>query len=135
MTYDQANPAFVYSTGWKDVSSKKALNEKVIPWKPLFTPKDDVYDFVTTKQDIYMYTPRNAPRFKVLKTSLDQPDLASAETVIPEPPGATLTSLALTSKGLFYTLSFNGVREELYHLEYDGKQPEKIDTPFDASVV
>lgn len=25
VTYDQANPAFVYSTGWKDVSSKKAL--------------------------------------------------------------------------------------------------------------
>lgn len=111
------------------------LNETVIPWQPLFTPKDDVYDFVTTKQDIYMYTPRNAPRFKVLKTPLDRPDLASAETVIPEPADATLTSLALTSEGLFYTLSFNGVREELYHLEHDGKQPEKIDTPFDAGTM
>jgi prolyl oligopeptidase len=110
-------------------------NDKVIPWKTLFRPEDEVYDFSATKRDLYIFTPKNAPRFKVVKTPLDRPDLGSAETVIPEPKEATLSGLALTSKGIFFSESFNGVREELYHLDYDGKQPEKIETPYEAGTL
>ena len=112
-----------------------SFSDKVIPWKTLFRPDDEVYDFSPTKRDLYIFTPKNAPRFKVLKTSLDRPDLASAETVIPEPKEATISGLALTSKGIFFSESFNGVREELYHLDFDSKQPEKIDTPFEAGTL
>ena len=94
-----------------------------------------MYDFAATKHDLYLFTPKNAPRFKVLKTSLDRPDLGAAETVIPEPAEGTLTALALTDNGLFYTISTNGVREELYHLNYGGTQPEKIETPFEAGTM
>lgn len=110
-------------------------NEKTIPWKTLFRPEDDVYDFAATRHNLYVFTPKNAPRFKVVKTSLDRPDLATAETVIPEPKEATLSGLALTSKGIFYNESFNGVREELYHQDYDSRHPEKIETPFEAGTM
>ncbi|MBN1928283.1 MAG: S9 family peptidase [Chlorobiaceae bacterium] len=112
-----------------------AIGKHEIPWKPLFRPEDEVYDFAATKRDLYIFTPKNAPRFKVLKTALDRPDLATAETVIAEPAEGTLTSLALTDKGLFYTISTNGVREELYHQEYGGTQPERIETPFEAGTM
>jgi prolyl oligopeptidase len=120
-------------TAWyapADASGKTA-----IAWKQLFRPEDEVYDFIATQHDLYLFTPKNAPRFKVLKTSLDQPDLANAETVIPEPEEGTLTALALTDSGLFYTISTNGVREELYHLGYGSRHPEKIETPFEAGTM
>jgi len=120
-------------TAW--YAPAETCNETVIPWKTLFRPEDEVYDFSATKSELYIFTPKNAPRFKVLKTSLDHPDPAKAVTVIAEPKEATLSGLALTSKGIFYSESFNGVREELYHLNYDGGQPEKIETPFEAGTL
>lgn len=106
-----------------------------IPWKTLFRPEDEVYDFTPTRHDLYLFTPKNAPRFTVLKTPIDRPDPATAETVIPEPKEATLSGLALTKRGIFYSISVNGVREELYRLDYKGGQPEKIETPFEAGTL
>lgn len=120
-------------TAWYAPAS--AIGKETIPWKPLFRPSDDVYDFAATKHDIYIFTPKNAPRFKVVKTSLDEPDLATAETVIPEPKEATLSGMALTSNGIFYSESFNGVREELFHLSYNGTKPEEIKMPFEAGTM
>lgn len=120
-------------TAW--YADKSAIGDDEIPWKPLFRPEDEIYDFSATNHDIYLFTPKNAPRFNVLKTSLDEPDLATAETVIPEPAEGTLTSLALTDDGLFYTISTNGVQEDLYHLDYNGKKPAKIETPFEAGTM
>nr|WP_245153521.1 prolyl oligopeptidase family serine peptidase [Chlorobaculum sp. 24CR] len=120
-------------TAW--YADEDAIGDSSIPWKPLFRPEDEVYDFAATKHDLYLFTPKNAPRFKVLKTSLDQPDLATAETVIGEPAEGTLTALALTDGGLFYTISTNGVREDLYRLDYDGKEAKKIETPFEAGTM
>ena len=111
------------------------VSEKAIPWKRLIRPEDEVYDFSVTNTDLYLFTPKNAPRFKVLKTSLNNPDIDHAETVIPENPQASLSGFALTSDGMFYTLSINGVKEELYHLGYGKQTAEKIALPFDAGTI
>ncbi|NTV01579.1 MAG: prolyl oligopeptidase family serine peptidase [Chlorobiaceae bacterium] len=106
-----------------------------IPWKRLFRPEDEVYDFTATKSEIYLYSPRNAPRYRLLKTSLAAPDLERAETVIHERRDATLSGFSVTGKGVFYTLSFNGVREELYRKDVSGRSEEKISLPFDAGTI
>jgi prolyl oligopeptidase len=112
-----------------------AVSGPGISWKRLFRPEDEVYDFTATKKEIYLYTPKNAPRYRLLKTSLATPDIGHAETVIPERPDATLSGFSLTSKGLFYTLSFNGVKEELY-LKVDGQAGDKmIAMPFEAGTI
>lgn len=113
----------------------ESIAGKSIPWKRLFRPEDEVYDFSATKSELYMFTPKSAPRFKVLKTSLDNPDIAGAETVVPEQPEATVSGFALTTNGIFYTLSLNGVKEELYHQKYGAKESVKIALPFDAGTI
>jgi prolyl oligopeptidase len=106
-----------------------------IPWKRLFRPEDQVYDFTATKNDLYIYTPKNAPRYRLLKTSLAAPDLVHARTLIPERADAILSGFSVTSNGLFYTLSFNGVREELYRKDEAAGRDEKIELPFDAGTI
>ncbi len=111
------------------------LTAKTISWKQLFKPEDNVHDFAVTEKDLYIYTPETSPNFKVLKTSLQQPDIKSAETVIPEDPDAVLTSFGLTSKNIYYTLSKNGVEVEFYRKRFGEKKAKKIKLPFTAGTI
>jgi len=106
-----------------------------ISWKKLFAPEDNIHDFSVTETDLYLYTPDNAPNFKVLKTSLLQPDISNAETVIAEHPDAVLTSFTITSKGIFYTQSKNGVEVEFFRLRTGKNKAEKIKLPFKAGTL
>ena len=107
------------------------LKEK-IAWKRLFEPEDEVYGFYATAEELYIFTPKNAPNFKLLKTSLQNPDIENAEVVIPEPDQENLRSFLLTKNGIYYTTTKNGVEARLFHLPYGSKNPEEIELPFSA---
>lgn len=109
--------------------------KKKITWEKLFEPKDEIHDFELTDKDIYILTPKNAPGFRLLKTPLQNPDPAHAEVVVPEFPGKTLSGFVLTKDGLYYTLSRNGVRRELFFQEYGSRSPSKITLPFEAGTI
>ena len=111
------------------------INNEKINWKQLIKPKDEIYDFSTTDKDLYLYTPKDAPNFKILKTSLKNPDIEHAEVVVPEDPEAAITALGLTNEGLYYTMSENGVVEKLYHLPYGAKKAVELKLPFPAGSV
>jgi prolyl oligopeptidase len=117
------------------------LNKEKIAWKYLFNRrKDEVslsgfFDGITTENDLYIKTSKNAPNFKVIKISLKKPDLAKAEVVVPENSQATLTSFKLTSEGMYYTLSKNGIQGKLYHLPYGTKRAVELVPPFAAGSI
>jgi len=116
-------------------ASANELYKEKIAWKRLFEPKNEVYGFDATEEELYIFTPKNAPNFKLLKTSLKNPDLENAQVVIPEPVQENLTSCCLTKDGIYYTTTKNGVEARLFHLPYDSKDPEEIELPFPAGRV
>ncbi|MBM3422977.1 MAG: S9 family peptidase [Chlorobi bacterium] len=111
------------------------LQQKTISWKSLFKPEDDIHDFAITDKELYLYTPKNAPGFRVLKTPLQNPDPNTAKVVIPEFRDAKLTGFVLTSEGIYYKLSRNGVQEELYHQDYGSYLSSKVTLPFKAGTI
>jgi prolyl oligopeptidase len=111
------------------------LNSTSINWKRPFTPADQVSWFNVTDKDLYVYTSKNAPGFKILRTSLQTPDFAHAEVVVPEEPGGTITSFTLTDQGLYYTVLKNGVEASLYHLPNGTKKVIKLRLPFPAGSI
>lgn len=111
------------------------LQKERIAWKQLFKPDDEVYGFLANETEFYIYTPKGAPNFKILKTSFLHPDLSTAETVVPEDPQRKITNFVLTADGLYYTLSENGVSEEFYFLPKGEKTGRKIDLPFAAGSI
>lgn len=108
------------------------ISKENIDWKNLFKREDEVHHFIATEDELYVYTPKDAPSFKILKTSLKNPDLANAEVVVPEDPQATLTSFRLTNEGIYYILCKNGVQNNLYHLFYEANKALKLELPFAA---
>jgi len=111
------------------------LHADRIEWKQLTKPEDEVYNFRTTETELYVLTPKDADNFKILKTSLKNPDLGNAETVVPEDATAILASFSLVNNALYYTLSKNGVEEKLYRLPFQTKKATALDLPFQAGSI
>lgn len=113
----------------------KEINKDKIRWKQLIKVEDEIHGFSVTEKDLYVYTPKDAANFKILKTSLARPDLDKAEVVVAEDPHAKLTSFTLTDEAMYYTLSKNGVEEKLYRLAKGAKQASEIKLPFAAGSI
>lgn len=116
----------LYYTPWMQ-SGKDKLH-----WKLLFDQEDEILNFETTASDLYLYTSKDAPNFKLQKISWENPEISSAEDIIPEPENAVLDNFRLTSRGIFYVLSINGVQAELYHIPWGNDVPRRIDLPTSA---
>ena len=111
------------------MASADDLNKKSINWKPLFNKEDEVYDFETSKGEIFIYTPKKAPNFKIVKTSLSKPDLDNAKVVVAESKDAKIESFKITKDGLYYTVSRNGVQQELFTISNGENTSQKIELP------
>ena len=111
------------------------LGKNKISWKRLFTPEDEVYNYYATDQDIYVYTPHRAPNFEILKISLAKPDMLNAEIIVPEDPERKLTDFGLTSEGLFYTLTENGVKATLHFLPNGSAKSQEVGLPLSAGTI
>ena len=85
-------------------------------WKVLCTPSDDlVRGMVFHKAYVYAITHANAPRYKVVRTSVKHPDWAHAETVLPEAKDS-VQSLTKSKDFLFVGYS-NGIVDRI--VKYD----------------
>ncbi len=51
-------------------------------WKKVCDNSDQVLIFEVHGEDLYLMTHKNAPRYKIIKTSLKNPDLANAELIL-----------------------------------------------------
>lgn len=60
---------------------RSELGNKKINWKKLSSPEDEVRDFVLNGSDIFLLTTKDNPNFKIIKTSLKNPDLKNAEII------------------------------------------------------
>lgn len=112
-----------------------ALMKKTIDWNLLFDKEDEILGFQTSETDLYLFSSRNAPNFNILKTPWDKLDIKNAEVVVPEREDAILSTFRLTSKGLFYTLSRNGVKAELYYIANGQNESREIELPSPAGSI
>ena len=73
-------------------------------WRPVCSRADLVTDFTVHGDAIYLVTARDAPRHKVVRTSLVAPDLARAEEIVPAGE-AVVTSVAAAADALYVGLT------------------------------
>jgi prolyl oligopeptidase len=81
------NDLTVYKT------SLDTLGKPGTKWQKIIDHEDGVVNFDVHQDDLYLITHKNAPRFKIVHTSLAYPDLVHAHTLIP-PGEAVITNLS-----------------------------------------
>jgi prolyl oligopeptidase len=114
------------------VAPLESLTSSSIPWKKLCYVDDDVTGFDVHGNDLYLQSHKDASRYKVLHTSLSNPDLARAEVVIP-PGEAVVRSIAAAADAL-YVQELDGGLGRLVRLPYMGGKAEQVPLPFDGSL-
>jgi prolyl oligopeptidase len=101
------------------------------PWKKIVDTPDEVVDWAVHDDDLYLLTHHGAPRFKLVRTSLKKPDLASAVTVIPESE-AVLSWIGAAADGV-YVRTLEAGFGRLRRVPFGKGAPEPVDLPAGTS--
>ncbi len=117
-----------------DIYSANAKDE-ITPsteWKKIVTEQDAVIGFDTHGDDIYLLSHKNASRFKVLRTSLAKPDLATATVVVP-PSERVIVGVAAAGDAL-YIQDLDGGIGRLRQVSYTTSAIQPVKLPFDGAI-
>ena len=111
------------------IAPLSALNGDKTPWVKVVDNADDVTDFTVQGDSLFLMSHKGTPRFKVLRTSLAKPDLATAETVVA--PDESVVKAIGAAKDALYIRKMNGGNSELFRLDYAPMaKPKEIALPF-----
>lgn len=103
------------------------------PWKKVADDSADITNLDIHGDDLFLLSHKDASRFKVLRTSLSTPDLASTTLVVPagEPVIVNITAAA---DGL-YIQDLDGGIGKLRRLPYGATgSPESVKLPFEGAI-
>ena len=108
------------------------LLKKDIPWVKVCGFDDEVNDYAVHGSDIYLRTAKDAPRFKVVKTTLNKPDFSKAIDVIQK--SDLVVDNIFTAKDALYAGIIDGGFNRIARLEYtNGAKVKMLDLPNGAA--
>lgn len=79
-----------------------------VPWLQISAEADEVIDFAVVENEIYLLSAKDAPRAKLLKTSLLEPSIASAASVI-APGDTVLSGVAAAADAVYVNAKQDGI--------------------------
>ena len=110
-----------------------SLNKPNIPWRKLCEVDDDVTGMTVRGDDLWLLSHKDASRFKVIHTTVSNPDLSHANVVV-QPSEAVITNLAAAQDALYVQLR-DGAMDRLLRIGYEpGSKPVPIALPYDGAI-
>jgi prolyl oligopeptidase len=89
-----------------------SINSTDIPWRKIVDVGDEVIDAAPRGDEAYLLTHKDASRFKIVRTSISNPDPAHAEVVVPETE-AVVRGQTVAADALYVTLLDGGIGKVL----------------------
>jgi len=110
----------------------KSLLKENIPWQKICGFDDEVSGYAVHGNTIYLKTAQNAARFKVVSTTLNNPDFARAKTVIKM--SDQVVDYLVTSKDALYAGMIDGGFNRILRLGFGkGAKAELLHLPHGAA--
>ncbi len=104
-----------------------------IDWKILCKPEDKIVrGREIINNDVYAITYKDAKKYKLLHTTLSNPDWKNAETIAEEKHDQTLQSISHCKDFLFLTYS-DGINTHIYKYNFKTKKTTGIKLPYSGS--
>ena len=101
-------------------------------WKKVADDSDDITAFDMHGDDLFLLSHKDASRYKVLRTSLSNPDLAKAALVVP-PSEVVVVNIQVAGDGL-YIQDLDGGIGRLRRLPFGAGNAEAVKLPFDGAI-
>ncbi|HLQ78580.1 MAG TPA: prolyl oligopeptidase family serine peptidase [Terriglobia bacterium] len=114
------------------IAPVSALSQSVVPWKKIAELSDEVADVQIHGDDIYILTYKQTPRYKVLRTSVSNPDLSKAQTVIPASE-AVVRGIGAAGDALYVSSMDAGIGR-LWRVDFKDGSRQQIPLPYDGAV-
>ncbi len=103
------------------------------PWKKVVGEEDDVTKFDLRGDAIYLLTHKDASRYKIVRTSLENPDFAKADVIVPAGQ-AVLTNLGVAEDAL-YVQQLDGGIGHVLRADFAGNGGAKpIPLPYEGAI-
>ncbi len=91
-------------------------NVKKGNWKPFYKKEHKISSYEIFGDTIVFISAKNASNFKLCKTSLQNPNFDEAEVLVPEREKEVIKELAVTSQGIYFVTTENGVKSSLFQI-------------------
>ena len=108
----------------------ETIRSGTVPWVRITQESDLVTDFAVVDDSIFLITAKDAPRFKLVKTSLAAPSFASAEEVIAA-GDLVLEGIAAAADAIYLSAKQDGVNK-VQRLSTEG-DVTALETPRDGA--
>ncbi len=115
------------------VARSEELSKPGIQWRKLASFEDEVNSFEVRGDELFLLTYNNAPRYKIVKTSVSKPDPAKASIVVAESQ-ALITDMCMTADSLIVQKSDAGIGK-LQQLDLKNGKLGDIKLPFDGVTI
>jgi prolyl oligopeptidase len=102
-----------------------------VPWKKICDVDEQVTTTAVHGSDLYLLTHKDSPRFKVLHTSLSDPDLAHAQTLVAQ--GSAVIMAIGAAKDAVYLQLLDGGIGRIHRVSYGGEQAD-VPLPLQGAV-
>ena len=116
----------IYAAPFQDSLSEKA------PWKKIADDSDAVISFDLHGENVFLVSHKDASRYKVLRTSLGNPDLAHATAVVPA-SDVVVVNISAAADAL-YVQDLDGGIGRLRRLPYSSATIQPLKLPFDGAI-
>ena len=120
------------------VAAAETLGTKELLWTKVCDVEDEVKGFAVQGDYIYLLSAAKAPRYKVLRTSLEKPDVGAAAVVVPQ-SASVIESIAAARDGLYLSVLEAGLNR-VERVPFDDARPvgagpgaRRVETPAGAS--
>ncbi|HEX8879087.1 MAG TPA: prolyl oligopeptidase family serine peptidase [Candidatus Acidoferrum sp.] len=102
------------------------------PWKKVADDSADITNLDFHGDELFLLSHKDASRYKVLRTSLENPNLSSATVVVP-PGEQVIVNIAAAADGL-YIQDLDGGIGKLRRLAYGSSAAESVKLPFAGAI-
>jgi prolyl oligopeptidase len=113
------------------VARLDSIQGAATPWRKIADFADGITQFQLRGEYLYLLTSKGAPRFRLERLALADPDLAHATVLLAESQ-AVLTGFAPANDGL-YVSARDGAVTRVLRTSADGAQRHAVPTPYDGN--
>ncbi len=101
-------------------------------WTKIADVEDAVTGFELHENTIYLLTHKDTPRYKVIATSITNPNLANATPVVPG--GSAVIQEIRVAGDYLLTRDLDGGIGRIRRVSLSGREPEQVSLPFDGTI-